>query len=95
MARTWTLLRETPKANYPLQLLNDALASMSERTSGVAEAHRIVAQVTRESGGGLILATRDLVSECEAAGTRTGLTERQQQSGMNKIKDAMKIMRRI
>ncbi len=43
------LLRETPKANYPLQLLKDALLTMSERTSGVGEALLIVEQVARGS----------------------------------------------
>ena len=88
------LLRETPKANYPIQLLKGALLAMSEKTNGVSEAHLIVARVAKETEDGLLLATRDLLSACEASATRTGLSERQQKSGLNKIKDALKMMYR-
>ena len=56
------LLRETPKANYPIQLLKGALLAMSEKTNGVSEAHLIVARVAKETEDGLLLATRDLLS---------------------------------
>lgn len=88
------LLRETPKANYPLQLLNDALSTMSERTSGVGEARLIVDQVAKESKGGLTLAARDLLSACKTSAIRTGLSERQQKAGLSKVMDALKMMYR-
>ena len=85
------LLRETPKANYPLQLLKDALLTMSERTSGVGEALLIVEQVAR---GSATLSDGDLLSACKTSAIRTGLSERQQKTGLNKIKDALKMMYR-
>ena len=85
------LLRETPKANYPLQLLKDALLTMSERTSGVVEALLIVEQVARRSAA---LADGDLLGACKTSAVRTGLSERKQKAGLNKIKDALKMMYR-